>query len=78
MQSNGIAQYFKRFPSCEAAKRGFAAPRMSGRGAAEMDSPRSGSDAESEPAGTPRATSPDEVWCISCGALLDDSSPNLP
>ncbi len=61
MQSNGIAQYFKRFPSCEAAKRGFAAPRMSAKSAADLDSPRSGSDAESEPAGTPRATSPDEV-----------------
>ena len=69
MQSNGIAHYFKRFPSCEAAKRGFAAPRMSAKNAAEFDSPRNDSDAESDAAGTPCAPAHDAVEqrpCCNC------------
>lgn len=60
-QSHGIEQYFKRFPGCKAARRGFAAPRMNGGNTPDLESLRDGSDIESDAAGTPRAPFHDEV-----------------
>ena len=57
VQANGIAQYFKRFPGCEAAKRSFTAPRMASVPVAATNdgSQPSDSDANSEAPDTPRS-----------------------